>query len=330
MVAATYPDGLNAALAEKALVSVEADGADIIVLGCTGFLGCAEAMHAALLSAGHDVPVIDPVPITVHVAEALAKVGLSQSKRAYPVPDRKPIGGYDLPGRRGDWGRVGERERRKAVITLYGTVGPNVAKTRAGLILKELPYSQVEVDIVSPSEDFARLTPVKRIPVLRDGDLVVHDSLFIAEYLDRAYSDTHRLLPVDLESRVRAYTIMALLERAFTTIAPMVATRAGFFALGEERAARSGYHAVSGGVERALLREFAHQMAYLEKALDGQRRFFAGETTQADIAVFAFLDTARQAGLDTGDLERWRATVESEMPFDTMFECPPGSVRGAI
>ena len=90
-------DALNAALTEKAFVSIESDGADIIVLGCTGFLGCAEAMRASLLSAGLDVPVIDPVPATVHLAEALVKAGLSQSKRAYPNPDKKPIAGYDLP-----------------------------------------------------------------------------------------------------------------------------------------------------------------------------------------------------------------------------------------
>ena len=93
------PDALNAALAEKAFVSVEADGADIVVLGCTGFLGCAEAMEASLLAAGYDVPVIDPVPVTVHMAEALVRAGLSQSKRAYPYPDRKPMAGYDLPER---------------------------------------------------------------------------------------------------------------------------------------------------------------------------------------------------------------------------------------
>ena len=217
-----------------------------------------------------------------------------------------------------------------ALITLYGTAGPNVAKTRAGLILKELPYFHVEVDIVNPSEDFARLTPIQRIPVLQDGDLVVHDSLFIAEYLDRAYRDTHPLFPSDLETRVRVYTVIALLERAFTTIAPMVAARAGFFALGEERAARSGYHGVSENVESALLGDFARQMEYLERTLDGQGRFFAGQTTQADIAVFTFLDTARQTGLDTGSLEQWRAAVEAETPFDEMFECPTDSVRERI
>ena len=160
--------------------------------------------------------------------------------------------------------------------------------------------------------------------------MVVHDSLFIAEYLDRAYSDTHPLLPSDLELRMGVYTIIALLDRAFTTIAPMVASRAGFFALGEERAACSGYHAVSDNVENALLGYFRGQIEYLEKALDGRRRFFGGRTTQADIAVFAFLLTARQAALDAGTLDSWCAMVESETPFDAMFECPQTSVRSKI
>ncbi|MCY4597351.1 MAG: aspartate/glutamate racemase family protein [Bryobacterales bacterium] len=89
-------DVLNDALAEKAMVSIEQDGADIVVLGCTGFLGCAEAMRASLLTRGYDVPVIDPIPATVLVAEALIKAGISHSKHAYPCPEKKPIAGYDL------------------------------------------------------------------------------------------------------------------------------------------------------------------------------------------------------------------------------------------
>ena len=91
-------DSLNASLTEKAVVSIERDGADVVVLGCTGFLGCAQAMKVSLLAAGHDVPVIDPIPAAVHVAEALIRAGLSHSKGAYPAPDPKPVQGYDLPG----------------------------------------------------------------------------------------------------------------------------------------------------------------------------------------------------------------------------------------
>lgn len=90
-------EAVAAALTEKALVSIDNDGADVVILGCTGFLGCAEAMRGALSSAGRDVPVIDPIPATVSVAQALVKVGLCHSKGAYPDPGRKPIEGYDLP-----------------------------------------------------------------------------------------------------------------------------------------------------------------------------------------------------------------------------------------
>ena len=85
------------ALAEAALLAVERDGADVIVLGCTGFLGCAEAIGHRLLESGHDVPVIDPIPATVCVAEALVKAGLSHSKRTYAPPRPKDLVGFDIP-----------------------------------------------------------------------------------------------------------------------------------------------------------------------------------------------------------------------------------------
>ena len=91
------PAALNEALSDKALTAIEQDGADAIVLGCTGFLGCASAMQSRLLERGYDVPVVDPIPITVHVAEALIRTGLTHSKVTYPPPATKPVIGFDLP-----------------------------------------------------------------------------------------------------------------------------------------------------------------------------------------------------------------------------------------
>lgn len=88
---------LNAALAREAIAAVEVDHADVIVLGCTGFLGCAGSIRAALLARGLDVPVIDPIPVAVHVADALVKTGLAHTKLCYPPPRRKPIKGYRFP-----------------------------------------------------------------------------------------------------------------------------------------------------------------------------------------------------------------------------------------
>ena len=88
---------LQASLAEQAREAVEQDGADVVVLGCTGFFGCSEAIVQSLGERGLKVPVIDPVPATVHLASALVRAGLAHSKRTYAVPPEKQLKGYALP-----------------------------------------------------------------------------------------------------------------------------------------------------------------------------------------------------------------------------------------
>ena len=74
------------------------DGADVLVLGCTGFTGTARAIRRDLLAEGIDVPVIDPLPLAIRTLAALIAEGHGHSKRAYMSPTgRKRIRGYDLP-----------------------------------------------------------------------------------------------------------------------------------------------------------------------------------------------------------------------------------------
>ena len=89
---------LTEALTEQAIEAVKEDHADGIILGCTGFLGCAAEMRRGLLQADLDVPVIDPIPLTVHLADSLVKTGLSHSKQTYRLPGAKELAGYDMPG----------------------------------------------------------------------------------------------------------------------------------------------------------------------------------------------------------------------------------------
>ena len=83
------------AAAKKAVVE---DGADYIIFGCTGMMGCAEAVHEGLLQEGFDVPVIDPVPTAVNMAAAVVRSTLSHSKQAYPMPPAKVIKSYGAIG----------------------------------------------------------------------------------------------------------------------------------------------------------------------------------------------------------------------------------------
>jgi allantoin racemase len=82
------------ALIAEARKAVVEDGADYIIFGCTGMLGCAAAVREGLLADGLDVPVIDPVPTTVNVAAALVRSRLSHSKHTYRQPPKKAVVGY--------------------------------------------------------------------------------------------------------------------------------------------------------------------------------------------------------------------------------------------
>jgi allantoin racemase len=88
----------NAALAAQARLAVLEDQADILVLNCTGMLGCAQSVAASLAADGFHVPVIDPMPITIRLMSGLVQEGLCHSKRAWPTPHKnKSIRGYNLP-----------------------------------------------------------------------------------------------------------------------------------------------------------------------------------------------------------------------------------------
>jgi len=83
------------ALSREAIAAVEQDGADVIVLGCTGFLGSAAVVGACLKARGFDVPVLDPLPVTIAMAQALCALGLKHAARAYVCDPAKPTRGYD-------------------------------------------------------------------------------------------------------------------------------------------------------------------------------------------------------------------------------------------
>ncbi|MCP4198761.1 MAG: hydrogenase expression protein HupH [Proteobacteria bacterium] len=76
-------DALLAALTKNAVDAIRDDGAHSVILGCTGILGMAEKLREGVANAGHDVPVLDPLLISIKYLETLISLGLSHSKRSY-------------------------------------------------------------------------------------------------------------------------------------------------------------------------------------------------------------------------------------------------------
>jgi allantoin racemase len=86
------PKAAIAAIVEEARRAVDEDGAEVIVLGCGGMAGLAEAIEDAL-----KVPVVDPVAAGVVMAESLVRLGLRTSKvNSLATPPAKDLVGWPL------------------------------------------------------------------------------------------------------------------------------------------------------------------------------------------------------------------------------------------
>ncbi|MEM4735201.1 MAG: aspartate/glutamate racemase family protein [Candidatus Thorarchaeota archaeon] len=64
------------------------DGADVVVLGCTGL---SHEVDVESVAQETGVPVIDPLIVAVKMAALLVDTGLRHSRVAYPSPPKKPI-----------------------------------------------------------------------------------------------------------------------------------------------------------------------------------------------------------------------------------------------
>ena len=86
-----------------------------------------------------------------------------------------------------------------------------------------IPFEEVLVRFDSFEADsqfkqaLAGLNPVGKVPVLADGDLVVWDTLAIAEYMAESYPDK-QLWPQDKAARARARSICAEMHSGFSAL----------------------------------------------------------------------------------------------------------------
>lgn len=96
-------DTTSHALVEEGRKAIELDGAEVLILGCTGMTGIAERITKEI-----GVPVVDPLPTAIKFAETLVSLRLSHSKLS---PTRLPL------RRRGHM-KVATKVRKKALKAL--------------------------------------------------------------------------------------------------------------------------------------------------------------------------------------------------------------------
>lgn len=80
---------LEERLLKHSEAAVIQDGAEAIVLGCTGMLGLAQTLEKQLRERGLPVPVVDPTASAIGYLELLIRNGVTQSLLTYPSPPEK-------------------------------------------------------------------------------------------------------------------------------------------------------------------------------------------------------------------------------------------------
>lgn len=188
------------------------------------------------------------------------------------------------------------------MITIIGSfVSPYVRKVLACMNLKGLDY---QVDPITPffgNDEFERLSPLRRIPVLIDGDFHASDSSVICAYLDEAYAGS-ALLPADPKDRARA--------RWFEEFAD---TRLGdlfIWSLFYQKVVRPavwGEPCDQARVDKALGEGIPAALDYLESELPADG-FLFGDIGVADISIASFFRNGAYAGFST-DADRWPRTA---------------------
>jgi len=193
----------------------------------------------------------------------------------------------------------GAMERRLRIIGSY--VSPYVRKVLACLNLKGLDY---EIDPITPffgSDEFERLSPLRRIPILIDGEFSVSDSTVICAYVDEAYP-RHPLFPIDPRDRARARWFE---EFADTRLGDLFIW--GLFYQKVVRPAVWGEPGDEERIARTLTEDLPHTLDYLEGELPAEGYLF-GDIGVADISITTFFRNGAYAGFEV-DETRWPRTA---------------------
>lgn len=207
-------------------------------------------------------------------------------------------------------------------LILYGSnLSPFVRKVRVLLIEKRVEYTLDQINPFRQPPEFAAISPLKRIPVLRDTDVAepntLPDSSVIADYLENKFPDP-ALYPKPHFARARALWFE---EYADSGLFPVMG--AGLFF---ERVVKKFQRGVTDQAlcARTISESLPPFFDYLEGEIRGRAFFVDDRLTIADIAVASVMANYRHSGEEL-DVARWPhfaaylETILSRPSFQTVL-----------
>ncbi len=207
-------------------------------------------------------------------------------------------------------------KERVQIIGSY--LSPYVRKVLVCLDLKGVPY---EIDPIVPffgDDRFSQVSPVRRIPVLRDAQVTLADSSIICQYLEDRYPEP-MLYPANIVERARARWLE---EFADSRIGEVLIWR--LFNQVVIKPSVWGEPTDTAVVEKTLREDVPQILDYVETQAPAEG-FLFGEVSIADIALACFFRNAAFARLRI-DAARWPLTaafVERVLTLDSFEKLKP-------
>jgi glutathione S-transferase len=181
-----------------------------------------------------------------------------------------------------------------SLVVLGGNVSPFVRKVRVALAEKGIDYQLEQINPFSPPEGWREISPLGKIPALRDGDHVINDSTVICTYLERRFPEPalHPSDPLDL---ARALWLEEYMDSGVVPVAGPKLFLA--LVLRPLLTQKQPDEATEKEAARFVEEEMPAFWDYLEAQL-GDREYFVGNRLSiADIAVASPHVNVRHAGV---------------------------------
>lgn len=202
------------------------------------------------------------------------------------------------PGRRDEWIlplRLSELDLIEGIavdMILYGyEISPFVRKVHVTLRLKNIPFIIQTLNPFLEKDEVLALNPIGKVPVLRSGDKLLHDSNRIIKYLNEMYP-TPPLLPNDSVELAQAEDWVRTCDESLTRIF------AGQFFF--QRVVKPFYLDESPDeslVEKTLTEDGPEALAQLERKIP-ETDFLFSTFSIADVALGSILRAALLAGFE--------------------------------
>lgn len=153
------------------------------------------------------------------------------------------------------------------------------------LEIKKQEYKSTLIELLKGegrTPDFLQINPRGKVPVLKDGDTCVYESLAILSYLDRKYPE----IPILGDTPEKNAQIMKVISEYFNYMSPMldhIISSAFWTATPNQSELEQVKHALF------------YEMAIYEKTLTESQWLAGGELSAADIVIYPFMELLRKA-----------------------------------